>query len=119
MITAGIRLENVSNAVIENFTSQSNKIGIYVANSSNISVKDCEFLNGYMGIYLYNSTHTKFYFDNFSSVNRNSIYIYSSKDAVVEHNKFSNVGVGVFGKYSKEIKIEKNYFDKGEAFSAV
>ena len=119
VITAGIRLNNVSNVIIENFTSQSNKIGIYIANSSNISVTSCEFLNGDMGIYLYNSTHTRFYFDNFSVVNKNSIYIYSSKDVVVEHNKFLNVGVGVFGKYSKEIKIEKNYFEKGEAFSAV
>jgi len=119
VITAGIRLNNVSNVLIENFTSQSNKIGIYMANSSNISIMNCEFLNGDTGIYLYNSTHAKFYFNNFSGVNKNSIYIYSSKDAVVEHNKFLNVGAGVFGKYSKNVKIERNYFKKGEAFSAV
>ena len=46
VITAGIRLKNVSNVVIEKFTSQSNKIGIYIANSSNISIKNCKFLNG-------------------------------------------------------------------------
>ena len=108
MVAAGIRLENVTNAILENIALRGDEMGIYILRASNITVRNNRFLNDTTGMFVKHSREIEIEKNYVKEGDAFATVWYSNNTTISNNTAYDYKDVGIVSTISKHIKIVGN-----------